>query len=268
MKPNKRWMLILLAVLMVLPYTGCQSGSGGGEEETGSNAKKGEIQLLEGYPEKLLPLYKSERITGVSFEVRRDISAETDDTYEWGYGKDIYTVDFLTTATIEEVMTYYKGLMTSIDPYYSGAEDFDATLDGHPVSVSLAELDEGLEVHLIIGQLPADYVSENPFFDSLPKGAAEVFKKQGFYSQGYSVDENYSGGIQESWVDTYTTTGTKEEFQSFYTERYGKKTGWGTSSYSNVLECTWKDGSLLMRTGFEDYPDDTDRIYLVIQKTL
>ena len=268
MKRDKRWMLIPLAILIALFGAGCQAGGGSGNENTKDQAKASSIQLLEGYPEKLLPLYKSERITGVSFEVRRDLSSETGDVYEWSYGKDIYTVDYLTTATMEEVLDYYKGLMTSIDPYYSGAEDFDGTLNGHPVGVSLAELDEGLEVHLIIGQLPADYVNENPFFDSLPKGAAEAFKKQAFYSQGYSIDENYSGGIQESWSDTYNTTGTRDEFQAFYTERYGKKSGWGTSTYSNVLECTWKDGSILVRTGFEDYQDDADRIYLVIQKTL
>lgn len=269
MKQNKqgiRILLTVLTVLAVLTATGCQTGSGSGSAGTKNDPKATEIQLLKGYPEKLLPLYKCERITNVSFEVRRDISSETKDLYEWSYGKDIYTVDFLTTGTMPEVLAYYKGLMTSVDADSVSSEDFDGTLNGHPVGVSLAEMDEGLEVHLIIGQLPADSVSVNPFFDTLPQGVAEAYKKQGFYSQGYSVGENYSAGIQTTWSDTYTTNGTKEEFLTFYTERYGKKTGWGTSSYSNVQECTWKDGTTLIRVGFEDNQNDADRIYLIIQK--
>jgi len=206
---NKIKAILCLAVLLML-LAACS-----GNSDTSASAPQeqvtGGVELLSGYPEDILPLYNSVKVESSAFTVR--------EAANWVYGKDIYTVDFYSNASLEEVSDYYRGLMDEIDEEYSAPDSIDGKIGAHPVGVLLQEDGSGsTSVHLILGLDPADYVSENPYFSDYPRDLIEPFGRERFSESTYETRD--LSGPEVIYRETYVTNTTEEEFKNFYSEKY------------------------------------------------
>lgn len=174
------------------------------EEETGG------VKLLSGYPEDILPLYDNDKIKSVGFFVRGDEN--------YVFGKDIYAVEYISNATAEDLIKYYRGLATSIDEEYSNSESLTAMIGENPFGLLLYEDENGLNVSLTLGMAPSEYVTVNPYFSDYPGDLIEPFGRMTFSEQGYEVRD--MNGTEIIYKESYITNVDKEAFRAFYATKY------------------------------------------------
>jgi len=197
-------------VLAIMLFMGACNDGDGTAPTPAPEAEKGGVELLSGYPEDILPLYKSVKIDSITFSVRGDGN--------YVFGKDIYTVNYLSSASAQDVIEYYRGITTSINEEFSTDDSLEGSIGENPIGVDLYEGDNGLEVSLIIGMKPSEYVMENPYFSDYPGDLIEPFGRVTFLGQSYEVRE--MDGTETIYTESYLTNVTKEEFQSFYSGKY------------------------------------------------
>jgi hypothetical protein len=202
----------VLAAATVVLITILIMGACGVSEEVPQEeeVQTGGLELLSGYPEDILPLYESEKIESVGFFVRGDAN--------YVFGKDIYTVNYISSASAKDVIDYYRGLATSIDEEYSTSESLTAAIGENPVGVLLYEGENGLSVSLTLGMKPADSVEVNPYFSDYPGDLIEPFGRMTFSEQGYEARE--MTGTEVIYTESYITNIDKEAFRAFYTTKY------------------------------------------------
>lgn len=190
------------------------------------------IPLLEGYPEDVLPLYQSLRVTGCSFTCRVDP----------GYiiGKDFYTVDYTSEASLKEISEYYQSLLTREEEY--SEEDFlQGDIGDHHVFISITEDYDGecMHVGLTVGLAENEYVAENPFFADLPDDLVESkgmrrLQETSYIHTNYSVDE-------VRYLTIYETDLSEEDFMVFYQEKYANMSGFTERRDDYGLTYGWED---------------------------
>jgi hypothetical protein len=193
------------------------------------------LELLSGYPVELVPLYNNIKLEYCSFLVR--------DNSDYGIGKDIYTVDYLTQGTLKEVGDFYRGMMTSID-YESEESDtedyFNGVIGTQRVNVGLREQEDGiLKVVLGVGQKPEDYVTENPYFADYPQDLIEII---GTYSiTDVTYEERMLGNSSKTirYVTSGTTELTADEFSTFYKNKYSEMEGFTETIDEYSIDYYW-----------------------------
>jgi hypothetical protein len=197
---------VLVAATVVLVTVFVMGACGASQEELPEDeGQTGGVELLSGYPEDILPIYKSTMIESVGFFVRGDGN--------YVFGKDIYAVNYISSASAKDVIAYYRGLSTSIDEEYSTSESLTATIGENPVGVLLYEGENGLSVSLTLGMTPSESVAVNPYFSDYPGDLIEPFGRMTFSEQGYEVRESSSKEV--IYTESYITNVDKEAFRRF-----------------------------------------------------
>jgi len=248
--------IYLLIFMLVL---GACGGSGNAPEAP-SDTVKGGVELLTGYPKDILPLYNSSKIESTAFSVRADAN--------WVYGKDIYTVSYFSSASLDEVYDYYMGLMDSIDEDYTAPDSIQGRIGVHPVGVMVYDDGSGLtSVDLIIGQDPADYVSENPYFTDYPGDLIEPFGRERFSESTYEVRD--FSRPEAVYTETYVTNTTEEEFKEFYSTKYSGAENFYEDDHDYGLSYQWDSQGYICRASISAYSGGGDQwVTSIISKYL
>jgi hypothetical protein len=228
-----RTYLKVLAAATVVLITMLIMGACGASKEAPpvEEVQPGGLELLSGYPEDILPLYKSTTVESVGFFVRGD------DNYV--FGKDIYTVNYISSASAKDVIAYYRGLATSIDEEYSTSESLTAAIGENPVGVLLYEGENGLSVSLTLGMKPTENVEVNPYFSDYPGDLIEPFGRMTFSEQGYEAR-----GINSTeviYTESYITNVDKEAFREFYATKYAGAENLNVEEDEYGLTYQWTD---------------------------
>ena len=190
------------------------------------------IPLLEGYPEDVLPLYESLRVTGCSFTYRDDPS--------YVIGKDFYTVDYTSDASLKDISAYYQSLLTREEEY--SEEDFlQGDIGDHHVFVSITEDYDGefINVGLTVGLAEDEYMDENPFFTDLPDDLVGIDGMSRLQEASY-IHTNYSAD-EIRYLTIYEADLSEEDFVAFYQEKYGEMPGFIERRDDYGLTYDWED---------------------------
>ncbi len=234
-------LLVATVVMAMMVFMGACSDSK--EAAPAPEVESGGVELLSGYPKDILPLYNSVKIESVRFSVRDD--------YNYVYGKDIYAVSYLSSASAKDTMAYYRGLATSIDEEYSAEDSLEANIGENPIGVNFFEGENGLEVSLIIGMKPSEYVSENPYFSDYPRDLIEPYGRATLQELTYEVRE--MNGMETIYTETYFTNVNKEEFRSFYSSKYDGAENLNISEDEYGLTYQWTNQGFTCRANISTY---------------
>ncbi|MFZ7121865.1 MAG: hypothetical protein ACOWWH_13080 [Eubacteriaceae bacterium] len=215
----KKRIVIFIALFFVLIFASACSGddvnnnnSSQLENNDESNIidESQQVKLLEGYPADVLPLYKNVGITLCSFSYRDD--------YNYVIGKDIYSVDFESEGTLQEVSEYYQSIFTTIDEEYFEIDDFEGSIGDNNAFIGFSENDGTTSVSMTIGLDEDEYLDENPYFSDYPKDLIEVYAMTELQDIIYE-DRNFSTR-EIRYITTYETNISQEEFIEFYYPKY------------------------------------------------
>ncbi|MCR3922667.1 MAG: hypothetical protein NUK65_09160 [Firmicutes bacterium] len=238
---DKKMLCLVVLVMIIIFATAC-----GGKTETATPQQAPEdntgeaeaVQLLSGYPEGILPLYKSIRVERCGFSYRDDLN--------YVIGKDLYNVLFVSEGELDEISDYYQALMTSIedeDEDYFLKEFFSGAIGENMVNVSVYELDEeSCMVALSIGLSEEEYVEENPYFTDHPENLIEEFGLQEL--QEITYEENYLAK-EKVYRTIYQTEKTAQEFTDFYLTKYEAMTNFSEENTDTEIIYRWEN------TGFQ-----------------
>jgi hypothetical protein len=225
--------LKLMAAATILMITILIMGACGTGEKAipEDKAQTGGVELLSGYPEDILPIYESTTIESVGFFVRGEGN--------YVFGKDIYTVNYISSASAKDVIEYYRGLATSIDEEYSTSESLTASIGENPLGVLLYEGENGLSVSLTLGMKASEYVAVNPYFSDYPGDLIEPFGRATFSEQGYEARE--ISGKEVIYTESYITNVDKEAFRTFYAAKYAGAENLNVQEDEYGLTYQWTD---------------------------
>jgi hypothetical protein len=164
--------------MILATICGCSSESSSGNSNSQSGIKKGE--LLKGYPEDIMPLYKMTKIDRCSYQVR------TNPNYI--IGKDLYTVSYYSEANTEELDSYYRSIFTDIDEEASGDGFLEGNINTQHTFISFNENEEDdTYVSISLGAKKEDYADVNPYFTDYPEGLIEPIAPATIDEQNYEV---------------------------------------------------------------------------------
>ena len=225
---KKTLITVIILALSVTLFAACNDSE---EVLPPAEVATGGVSLLSGYPENILPLYNSIKIESVGFSVRGD--------YNYVFGKDIYTVRYLSSASTQDAMEYYRGLATSIDDEYSTDDSLMAEIGENPMGVYLTEDGDDLYISLTLGMKPSENVSVNPYFSDYPGDLIEPFGRGTFSEQGYEVRE--LNGTEVVYTESYITNSNKEAFREFYSIKYGEAENLEVEEDEYGLSYRWTD---------------------------
>ncbi|GEM_PF-5109323 len=189
--------------------------------------------VLSGYPLDLLPLFKIVKVGSCSFTMRNDAN--------YVIGKDLYTLNYQSEGTIEEISKYYKEIVKDIDPDYNKVDFFEGRINGHKVVITLYDEGEGItNVSILFGLRAGDYVSENPYFSNYPKDLIEVKANSDLIQRKFELrSTTYSKKITMYYIDTYTTKASVEEIKIFYSEKYKAAESYHYSEDNSGITYMW-----------------------------
>jgi hypothetical protein len=206
-----KYLKVLITVIVLMGIMVFMGACGESKEAPpAADEETGGVELLSDYPEDILPLYNSNSVKSVGFFVRGEGN--------YVFGKDIYSVEFISNASAEDLIKYYRGLATSIDEEYSNSESLTASIGENPFGVLLYEDENGLNVSLTLGMAPSEYVTINPYFSDYPGDLIEPFGRMTFSEQGYEVRD--MNGTETIYKESYITNVDKEAFRAFYAAKY------------------------------------------------
>ena len=214
------------------------------------------VELLSGYPEDFLPLYKCDKIEMCSFSVRDDP--------DYIIGKDIYSVSYLSSAPAEEISEYYKSFIKEEEDGNPTDIQF-GILGTQRVNLGIVENDSGIaSVYLTIGQKEEDYVDENPFFKTCPQNLIEVPGKNRLMDITY--EEQAYGKKRIRYLKSFETELKEKDFTDFYTKKYAKEQDFTeeVDEYSHTFY--WVSEGYQCQATYSLYGGDTEFISTQIIK--
>jgi len=241
MKNYQKVLVAATFVMAMMLFMGACSD--GVEKPPATEVKPEGVELLSGYPEDILPLYNNVKIESVGFSVRAD--------YNYTVGKDIYSVSYLSSASAQDTMKYYRGLATSIDEEYSTDDSLSASIGENPIGVNFFEGENGLEVSLTLGMKPSEYVTVNPYFSDYPADLIEPFGRTTFFEQGYEVRD--ARGMETIYTETYNTDSNKEDFRAFYSSKYDGAENLNIQEDEYGLTYQWTSRGFTCRASISTY---------------
>ena len=229
MRKYLRVLATVTVVMGIMVFTGACGDSK--EVPPAADEETGGVELLSGYPEDILPVYNSNKIKSVGFYVRGEGN--------YVFGKDIYTVEYVSSSSAEDIIKYYRGLATSIDEEYSNSDSLTAVIGENPFGLLLYEDETGMNVSLTLGMLPSEYVTVNPYFSDYPGDLIEPFGRMTFSEQAYEVRE--SNGTEIIYKEAYITNVDKEAFREFYVAKYAEAEDFIVQEDEDGLTYQWID---------------------------
>ncbi len=244
--------------ILLLGLAAC--GGSGNPAGSPPEPMTGGVELLSGYPEDILPLFNSAKIESTAFSIRQDAN--------WVFGKDIYTVSYYSSASLDAVYDYYWNLMDEIDEEYSGSDMIQGRIGAHPVGVTLYDDGSGhSSVSLIIGQDPADYVKDNPYFIDYPRDLVEPFGRERFFESTYEVRDFSRPEV--IYTETFVTNTTEEEFKEFYSSKYSGAEHFYEDDHDYGLSYQWDSRGYQCRASISAYDGGGDQwVSIIISKYL
>lgn len=251
-------MIGIYLVILLLTLGSCSGGETASEAV--SEPMTGGVELLSGYPKDILPLYNSIKVEITAFSVRADSN--------WVFGKDIYTVSYYSSAAVDEVHDYYWELMDEIDEDYSGPDMIQGRIGSHPVGVTVYDNGSSTTtVDLIVGQDPADYVTENPYFTDYPGDLVEPFGRERFFESSYEVRD--ISGPEIIYTESYVTNTTEEKFKEFYSEKYSGAEHFYEDDHDYGLTYQWDSRGYVCRASISAYDGGGDQwVTTIVSKPL
>ncbi len=278
MRPITLVVALLLSGLLAL--SGCAGANGkdaGSQQEPTATAGEGEstgdtseltsadtweVTLLDGYPEDVVPLYKSTMLDLVYYSVRNDP--------QWaaveGGLRNTYHVVYHTDADIAEVREYYKGLMDTIDEESTVGDIVVGTIGKYDVWINTGEQESYNIVYMSVDLPRAEVTEVNPFLADYPADLVEVpacfdFFEDMYYRVTYEDnDMKYTKHFDvvdldgDGKVDLDT-----EGCYSYFEERYADKEEFAIDRDAHMV--TWVDGKYRVTVAFMA---DYDRGVLVL----
>lgn len=250
---------ILLTALIPLTITGCASATPSGETPGGSTSEspavteptEWTVELLEGFPDDVVPLFEADLIDTVYYSVRNDP--------QWaaveGGLRNIHHVVYQTSKTQAEVLDFYLDLMDSTTDADTGDGYIEGTIDVYDIDLNTTVESSYTAVYLTV-DLPRDELTEvNPFYADYPTELVEtpaefVFFEQKYYAYLYrSTDMAYWQQFDiADWNDDGRPDFTLDELYAWYTERYGEKTDFTVDRDGRQI--TWTDGTYSVTLAF------------------
>ena len=244
---------LALALLLALVVVGCSPAE---EPAPGPDAPAAEapaeapeapaewtVQLLDGFPDDTVPLYKSDLLDTASYSVRDDPQWRS---VEGGL-RNIHHVVYHTAAPTAEVLEHYLGLMGE----KKDADRSDGTIEGtigkHTVWINTTEESSYNAVYMSVDLPKAEVTESNPFYADYPAGLVEVPDEFVFFEDKY-YEYLYRNTDMAYWrqFDIADRDGQNgpdlslEDVYAYYQERYGDKPEFALDTDARMI--TWTDG--------------------------
>ncbi len=250
---NRALPLVLALLLALTVAAGCSPAEDPGstsEAPAGeSSAEAPEApaewtpQLLEGFPEDVVPLYKSDLIDTVFYSVRNDP--------QWaaveGGLRNIHPVVYQTAVAPAEVLDHYLGLMDSTTDADPSDGAIEGTIGKYTVWVNTTEQGSYNAVYMSVDLPKAEVTETNPFYAEYPADLVETPGEFVFFEDKY-YEYLYRGTDMAYWrqfdiADLGGEPGpdlSLEDVYAYYQERYGDKPEFAIDTASRMI--TWTDG--------------------------
>lgn len=239
----KKIFVLLAVCIFVLSLSSCQallSTPADPETEAAVNAS-----LLSGYPQDILPLYRADALISCGMSCR-----ESD---EYDIGKDIYTVNYESTADQQTLIQYYSALLTEQDESPTSEEDvitdqLSGNIGEYKADIMfLDDMDSTTTVYLTLG-LPSDqYTDENPYFSDYPKDLVDQYGVSSLLESTYQ--KQYYDGETLHYITVYQTDLTEDEYAAHYKDAYSSKESFAQSA-SGAYAFSWQDGAFSVSTRY------------------
>ncbi|TDB39025.1 MAG: hypothetical protein D9V44_04995 [Actinobacteria bacterium] len=242
--------LLALVLLLAFSVAGCSAASepaaspGGTPKAATEAPTEWAVQLLDGFPEDAVPLYKPDLLDTASYSVRNDPQYAA---VEGGL-RNIHHVVYQTSTPTAEVLEHYLGLMsaTTDDDASDGA--IEGTIGKYTVWVNTTEESSYNAVYMSVDLPKAEVTKTNPFYADYPADLVEVPGEFVFFEDKYYEYIN-RGTDMAYWrqfdiADRDTTKGpdlSLDDVYAYYQERYGDKPEFAINR--DVRQMTWKDGN-------------------------
>ncbi|PKQ38795.1 MAG: hypothetical protein CVT59_01560 [Actinobacteria bacterium HGW-Actinobacteria-1] len=248
---------LALALILALSVTGCAAKddpSPSAEKTNDAAANKPAeftVQPLDGWPEDVVPLYKSELLDTAYYSVRNDPQYAA---VEGGL-RNIHHVVYHTAAPTSEVLEYYLGLMTESTDADASDDYIEGTIGTYPVQVNTTEESSYNAVYITVDLPKSEVTDVNPFYAEYPAELVEapqefVFFEDKYYEYLYrSTDMAY--WRQFDIADRDGKDGpdlSLEDIYAYYRERYGSKTDFAVDQDARTI--TWMDGKYNVTLAF------------------
>ncbi len=201
------------------------------------------VNLLEGWPEDVVPLYESELLDTVYFSVRNDPQRAA---VEGGL-RNIHHVVYQTSAEPAAVLEYYLGLMSEKSDADASDGYITGTIGTYPVEINTTEESSYNAVYVTVDLPTAEVTETNPFYSEYPAELVEVPGEFAFFEDKY-YEYLYRKTDMAYWrqfdiVDRDGVNGpdlSLEDCYAYYQDRYGDKPEFTLTRDARMM--TWKDG--------------------------
>lgn len=209
------------------------------------------VQLLEGWPEDVVPLYKSDLLDTAFYSVRNDP--------QWaaveGGLRNIHHVVYHTAAPPAEVLEHYLGLMSEKTDADASDGYIEGTIGKYPVEINTTEESSYNAVYVTVDLPKAEVTETNPFYAEYPADLVETPGEFVFFEDKY-YEYLYRGTDMAFWrqFDIADRDGkdgpdlSLDDVYAFYQERYGDKPEFAVDTASRMI--TWTDGKYHVTLAF------------------
>jgi len=241
---------LILALMLAFSVTGCSAGdepAASPDDAPGASAEatseEWTVHLLEGWPEDIVPLYKSDLIDTAYYSVRNDPQYAA---VEGGL-RNIHHVVYQTAAPTAEVLEHYLGLMSATTDADASDDYIEGTIGEYPVQVNTTEESSYNAVYVTVDLPKAEVTDTNPFYTDYPADVVEVPGEFVFFEDKY-YEYLYRRTDMAYWrqfdiADRDGQSGpdlSLEDVYAFCQERYGDKPEFTIDR--DARQMTWKDG--------------------------
>ncbi len=263
-------LLVLLILVCILGYAWIGKESRG-SQQTGSKttnstvatqnkAVTSEDYLLEGYPSKTVPLYKSKKVSASKFFVNKDPQR-----FAGYFGKTVnyFNVVFETEATPQEYLNYYRSLMSEANEESVSDSQIEGTIGKYKVEASHYG-DNPENYGYLQVYLPEDeYQSDNRYFQNYPN-LVEFDQTTPEYESSYGLLNQKGGEVEYT---QYFLMPQKDEDRDaliqVYQEKHQAEQGYSFDEESGTMK--WQKNGFTVTMTFSK---DHGRIYLMIRKPM
>jgi len=253
---------LLFIILVTLLFVGCGTTKDDDKKKDEISTISQEVDLLSGYPEEVLPLYKLDNIETMTFSRRENIN--------YAIGKDLYYITYNSKASVDEVSKYYQSLMSEIEGKEEGwfmPTFFGGVVKNQNVNISMSKLDESTNfthVSLSIGLLKSQYVEKNPYFIDYPNDLVEVLYLTQLQEETYEEDLLSK---QVNYRTIYQTDKELDEIMNEYETLYKDKDSFRKEVEEKKKTFYWKDQGLDILLKYE-YSGDFKYINITATQAL
>jgi hypothetical protein len=249
----KRIVSLVFALLLALAsVAGCASGeqaepapetNAGAPEASPEAPAEWTVQLLEGWPEDMVPLYESDLLDTAYYSVRNDP--------QWavveGGLRNIHHVVYQTAAEPAAVLAYYLGLMDTTSDADASDDIIEGTIGKYTVAVNTTEESSYNAVYVTVDLPKAEVTETNPFYTGYPAELVEVPGEFVFFEDKY-YEYLYRRTDMAFWrqFDIADRDGKNgpdfslEDVYAYYEQRYGDKADFEIDRSNRMI--TWTDG--------------------------